>query len=223
MSDRGNDWTFTVLDISATAYAAAPELTARLRIDNASGTRVHAIALRCQVRIEPHRRGYGVADEPGLRALFGDRDRWSQTLKPFQWMQCNATVQGFDGSTEVDLALPCTYDFDVTGARYLHAIGDGTVPLTLMFNGTVFTRGDGGFAVQQVPWDCEARYDLPVQVWRDMLAAYFPHSGWIRLDHDVLAVLGDYRARHGFVSWEETVIRLLADADVSSPEVEVSP
>lgn len=222
MSDRGNDWTFTVLDISATAYAAAPELTARLRIDNAAGTQVHAIALRCQVRIEPHRRGYEPADEAGLRALFGDRDRWSQTLRPFQWMQCNATVQGFRGSTDVDLALPCTYDFDVTGARYLHAVGAGTVPLTFLFNGTVFTRGDTGFAVQQVPWDSEARYDLPVHVWRDMLAAYFPHSGWIRLDHDVLAALGDYRSRHGLVSWEETVTRLLSGADLSPPEVEVS-
>jgi hypothetical protein len=213
------EWTFTVLDISATTYAAAPELTLRLRIDNRVGTRVHAIALRCQVRIEPHRRSYEAGDEPGLRAIFGDRERWSETLKPFQWMQCNATVQGFDGATEVDLALPCTYDFDVTGARYLHAVGAGTVPLNLLFSGTVFTRGDSGFAVQQVPWDCEARYDLPVQVWRDMIAAYFPHSGWIRLDHDVLSSLGDYRARHGLVSWEETVTRLLSEADVGSAEV----
>ena len=50
------------------------------------------------------------------------------TLRPFQWMQCNTTVQGFTGSTEVDLALPCTYDFDVIGSRYLHALGAGTVP-----------------------------------------------------------------------------------------------
>ncbi len=53
---------------------------------------------------------------------------------------------------------------------------------------------------------------MPVQVWQDMLAAYFPRQGWIRLDHDVLAALGDYRARHGLVSWEETVTRLLAEA-----------
>ena len=38
-------------------------------------------------------------------------------------------------------------------------------------------------------------------------------TGWIRIDHDVLASLGDHRARHGLVSWEETVTRLLsADA-----------
>jgi hypothetical protein len=202
-------WDFTVLGIEAASYAATPELTARLRIDDSTGQRVHAIALRCQVRIEPQRRSYGHDDEIGLRAIFGDRERWSQTLKPFQWMQCHTTVQGFTGSTEVDLALPCTYDFDVTGSRYLHGVSDGTVPLTLMFSGTVFTRGEHGFGVQQVPWDSEARYDLPVQVWRDMIATYFPNSGWIRLDHDVLATLADYRSRHGLVSWEETLMRLL--------------
>ena len=216
-------WGFTVLDIAATAYAAAPELTARIRIEEPTGQRVHAIALHCQVRIEPQRRRYELADEIGLRALFGDRDRWSQTLKPFQWMQCHTTVQGFTGSTEVDLALPCTYDFDVTGARYLHAVGEGDVPLLLMFSGTVFTRGAQGFGVQRLPWDSEARYDLPVRVWRDMIATYYPHSGWIRLDHDVLAALGDYRARHGLVSWEETVTRLLAAEPSPATADEVAP
>lgn len=205
-----SDWSFSVLDIAPTPYAAAPELTARLRIDEHSGLRVHAIALRCQVRIEPQRRSYTAADESGMRALFDSRDRWPQTLKPFQWMQCNTTVKGFTGSGEADLSLPCTYDFDVTASRYLHAISAGTVPLSLMFSGTVFSIGEQGFAVRQVPWDCAASYALPVQVWRDMIAQFYPRSGWIRLDHDVTTALGDYRARHGLISWEETVTRLLA-------------
>jgi uncharacterized protein DUF6084 len=215
----GGDWTFTVLDIAPTPYAAAPELTARLRIEAPDGLTVHAVALRCQVRIEPQRRSYETADEAGLRALFGDRDRWSQTLKPFQWMQCHTTVSGFTGVTETDLALPCTYDFDVVGSRYLHAVGEGVVPLTLMFSGTVFTRGEAGFGVQQVPWHSEARHQLPVRVWHDLMATYFPNTGWVRLDHDVLAMLGDYRARHGLVSWEETVTRLLALQEASQQEV----
>jgi hypothetical protein len=207
------DWTFTVLDIAPTPYAAAPELTARILVETASETPVHAVALRCQVRIEPQRRGYDVDDEAGLRALFGDRDRWAQTLKPFQWMQCSTTVQGFTGSTETNLPLPCTYDFDVTGSRYLHAVGAGTIPLVLLFSGTAFTRGATGFAVQQVPWDSEARYDMPVQVWREMVGSHFPRSGWILLEHDVLEALGDYRSRLGLVSWEETVTRLLTGAN----------
>jgi len=218
-----SDWAFTVLDIAPTPYAAVPELTARLRVEESSGLRVHAVALRAQVRIEPQRRGYTADDEPGLRALFGDRERWPQTLRPFQWMQCQALVPGFTGVTETDLALPVTYDFDVVGSRYLHALGEGTVPLSLLFSGTVFSVGEQGFSVRQVPWDCAATYAMPVQVWRDLVGRFYPRSGWLRLDHDVVAALGDYRARHGLISWEETVTRLLADAERPLPLDGVAP
>ncbi|MGI8718407.1 MAG: DUF6084 family protein, partial [Lapillicoccus sp.] len=132
------------------------------------------------------------------------------------WMQCNTTVQGFTNATEVDLVLPCTYDFDVTGSRYLHALDAGDMPLNLLFSGAVFTRGSNGFGVQQIPWDCEARYELPVSVWREMMTSYFPGSGWIRLDQDVLDLLADYRARHGLMTWEETVRALLAAEGAST-------
>jgi hypothetical protein len=208
-----SDYTFSLLDVFAEPYAVAPQLTARLRIAEDTGQTVHAIALRCQVRIEPQRRRYDAGEQRGLVGLFGERDRWIDTLKPFLWMQCNTTVQGFTDVTEVDLVLPCTYDFDVIGSRYLHALDAGTVPLTLLFSGTVFTKGANGFGVQQVPWDCEARYDMPVSVWRQMIESYFPNTGWIRLEHEVLTRLADYRASHGLTTWEETVQTLLAAQD----------
>ena len=212
-----NTYEFSVIDIFAEPYAAAPQLTARLRIQETSGQTIHAIALRCQVRIEPQRRRYEEADESGLRALFGDRDRWADTLKPFLWMQCNAMVQGFTEITEVDLALPCTYDFEVTGSRYLHAVQDGTIPLALLFSGTIFTKGVNGFGVQQVPWDCEATYALPVTVWKQMIESYFPNTGWIRLDHGLIDSLADYKSRHGLTTWEETVQTLLSARDGATP------
>ncbi|HJQ02596.1 MAG TPA: DUF6084 family protein [Jatrophihabitans sp.] len=205
-----SNYTFSVVDIFAEPYAVAPQLTARLRVAEHTGQRIHAMALRCQVRIEPQRRRYDQGEQNGLLGLFGERDRWIDTLRPFLWMQCNTTVQGFTDSTEVELVLPCSYDFDVVGSRYLHTLAAGTVPLVLLFSGTVFTRGSNGFGVEQVPWDCEARYDLPVAVWRRMIESYFPNTGWIRLDSDVLTDLADYRARHGLLSWEETIQSLLA-------------
>jgi hypothetical protein len=214
---------FSVLDIVAEPYTVSPQLTARLRIEDDSAERVHTIVLRCQVRVEPQRRHYDDVEADGLRGLFGARDRWSDTLKPFQWMQCHTTVQGFTGATEVDLALPCTYDFEVTGSRYLHALGEGSVPLTLMFSGTVFTRGEHGFGVEQVPWDTDARYDMPVRVWRELVDAHFPGAGWLRLDREVLDALADYRGRHGLLSWEETVSRLLAAELPAGMDEGVSP
>ena len=207
-----SEYRFTVLDVVAEPYAVAPQLTARLRVEETTGQRVHAIALRCQVRIEPQRRTYDGAEQDGLSGLFGTRDRWTDTLRPFLWMQCNTTVQGFTGCAETDLALPCTYDLDVIGTRYLHALGAGDVPLNLLFSGTVFTRGHTGFGVEQIPWNCEARYRMPVTVWRAMIESYFPNTGWLRMDAGVLARLAAYRARHGLTSWEETVEKLLGEA-----------
>ena len=55
-------------------------------------------------------------------------------------------VRGFTGDIEFDLPVPCTYDFDVAATKYLHSLGDGEIPLNVLFSGTVFTRGSTGFA-----------------------------------------------------------------------------
>lgn len=203
---------FTALEIVAEPYAAAPQLTARLRIEESTGAVIHAIALRCQVRIEPQRRPYSAADETELLSLFGDRSRWRDTLRPFPWLHCSGMVQGFTQTCEVDLPMPVTYDFEVTGSKYLHALRDGFVPLLLLFSGTVFTRGRSGFGVEQVGWDCEASYQLPVSVWQQVIEANFPGTGWLRLDRDVLHALARYQAAHGLTTWDETVTILLANA-----------
>ena len=88
---------------------------------------VHAIALRCQVRIEPLRRGYSDDEAAGLLDLFGPRERWSTTQRTFLWQHSTAMVPGFSGATQVDLPLECTYDFEVAAAKYLHALRDGTI------------------------------------------------------------------------------------------------
>lgn len=203
---------FTVRDIEPEPYAAAPQLTARLRIAESTGTVIHAIALRCQVRIQPQRRAYDPEEEAGLQDLFGPRVRWPSTLKPFLWMQCSTMVQGFTAETEVDLPLPCSYDFDVAAAKYLHALRGRNIALDFLFSGTVFTKGSNGFGVEQVPWDREASYQLPVSVWREVMDRFFPNSGWIRLDRDVLAALAQYKFARGLTSWDAAVETLLARA-----------
>ena len=206
---------FSVLDITAEPYAVVPTLLARLRIDESTGEPVHAVALRAQVRIEPQRRGYDDREETGLLDLFDRRERWADTLKPLLWMHATAMVPGFTGATEVDLPLPCTYDFEVTGAKYLQALRDGEIPLVLLFSGTVFTRGTIGFAVTQIPWDAETTHRLPVAVWRALMDRYFPGSQWLRLDRDTVAALARYKSARGFLGWDDTLESLLAQAEVT--------
>jgi hypothetical protein len=205
---------FDVVEVFPEPYAVVPNLTARLRVAETTGAVVHAMALRCQVRLDPQRRRYTDQEAEGLLDLFGPRARWTATLKPFQWMETSTVAQGFTGSTVVDLPLPCTYDFEVTASKYLHALeaADSPIPLMFLFSGTVFTRGVAGFGVERIPWDREATYELPVTVWRDLVQAHYPNTGWLRLDQDTLAALARYKSSHGLIGLDVAVSDLLQGA-----------
>ncbi len=208
---------FTVLDVTPERYAVTPTLTARIAVSAPAEAPVQAIALRCQVRIDPLRRGYSDDEAAGLTDLFGPRERWATTQHTFLWQHCAAMVPGFTGATEVSLPLECTYDFEVAAAKYLHALHDGALPLQFLFSGTVFTAGERGFSVQQVPWDREDRYDMPVSVWRDLIQHHYPGSGWVRLDHETVAALNAYKAARGLLSLDDAVTGLLASAREEVP------
>lgn len=210
------DLQIEVIDVRPQEHAASPHLLFRLRITEASGQVVHAMALRCQLRIEPQRRPYDAAEQEGLRDLFGTAERYPSTLKPFLWTHATAMVQGFEGSTETDLPVACSYDFDVSGNKYLHALADGDIPLVLLFSGTVFTRGSTGFAVEQLSWSLEAPCKLPIRDWRRLMDLYFPGGGWIRLDREAIDALSRFRSDRGLTSWEQTVAELLPAAAVLS-------
>jgi Family of unknown function (DUF6084) len=211
------DLAFTVLDVVPEVYGAAPTLLFRVRATEATGVDVHAIALRAQVHIEPQRRQYAPGESAGVSDLFGPTERWASTLRPFLWTHVSTMVRGFTGDLEFDLPMLCTYDFDVAATKYLHSLGDGEVPLVLRFSGTVFTRGTAGFGVEQVPWHLEAAYRMPVRVWREVMDAYFPGGGWIRVDRDTLDALLRYRSARGLTSWEQALGELLAGASEVTP------
>jgi Family of unknown function (DUF6084) len=61
--------------------------------------------------------------------------------------------------------VACTCDFEVTAAKYLDALEGGDVPLLFLFSGTVFAKAENGFRVEQVAWDKESAYRVPVAVW----------------------------------------------------------
>jgi hypothetical protein len=203
------DLAFAVVDLAAEPYALTPILNARISVTASSDEPVHAIALRCQVRIEPLCRGYSDEEAAGLIDLFGPRERWATTQRTFLWQHCAAMVPGFTGATEVGLPLQCTYDFEVAASKYLHALREGALRLQFLFSGTVFMAGQSGFSVRQVPWDREDRYDLPVTVWRELIGQHYPNSGWVRLSHDTTAALAAYKSAHGLLGFDEAVTALL--------------
>ncbi|MFF4382643.1 DUF6084 family protein [Kitasatospora sp. NPDC001547] len=204
---------FACTGVRSDPYAAGPTLVFRLRITAPADTRVHALALHCQLRIEPGHRPYGDTESGRLTDQFGGRERWAATLHPIRLATVPLLVPGFTGATEIDLVVPCTYDQEVASARYFRALDGGEVPMLLLFSGTAFA-GPDGFQVSPVPWDREARVRMPVRVWREAIDRHFPDSGWLRLPDDVIDELLAYRSRRALPSWEATVRELLAAAAI---------
>ncbi len=209
---------FDCIGARAERYAVVPSFSLTLRISETTGERVDAIVLRCQIRIEPVRRRYTDAEAERLNDLFGETQRWSDTLKPLQFTLLTAMVPSFTGSTELDLPVPFSYDLEIAATRYFSALDSGEIPLLMLFSGTIFARVDGRLQVQQVPWSKEASFRLPVSVWRDSVNAHFPNSAWIRMSRETLDELIRFKNRTAIPTWDATLLALLAGASQESED-----
>jgi hypothetical protein len=208
----GIDLDFTCVDIVADRYAAAPTVVLKMQATERGGQRVHAVALRCQVRVEPVRRSYGAGEAAKVVDLFGDRDRWGSTMQPMQLAFLAQVLPTFTGSCDFELVLPLSYDIEVAANKYLAALEEGEVPLILLFSGTVFSGALGSLSVQPVPWHKETQVRMPVAIWREAMDAHFPGQAWLRLGRSTYDDLATYRGRHGLVGWDDVVARLLREA-----------
>ncbi len=207
---------FSILGARPEPYAVAPSLTLELQVTESSGVRVDAIALRAQVSIEPQRRRYANGEADKVSDLFGPQQRFGDTLRTMLWANVATTVLGFSGETKADLTLPCSYDFEVAAHKYLAAVEDGEIPLIAFFSGMVFVHGEHGVTGELVPWTCEARYRLPVTVYRQTIDAHFPNSAWIRVHRDTFDALDRARRIAGHPTWDRTVLALLGNDGVAS-------
>ena len=178
------DLGFQVESAEALRNAASPQIVFKVRVNNAGQEAIHSMALRVQVQIEPTRRRYSDTEHENLKELFGEPERWSKTLHSLLWTNANINAAGFTGNTIIEVPVPCTFDFNVAMTKYIYGLEDGDVPVTFLFSGTVFYARGAGLQIAQIPWDKEARYRLPVQVWKEMMDAVLPQHGMICLRRD---------------------------------------
>jgi hypothetical protein len=205
------DLNFQVEHAEVVTNAASPLLALKLRLSTSDPNEtIHTVALRCQIQIETTRRKYAPEDQARLRDLFDDPSRWSQTLKNLLWTHASIVVPSFQGTTVVDLPVPCTFDFNVAATKYFDGLSDGEIPICVQFSGTVFYAGpQGSLQVAPISWDKETRFRLPVKVWRDMMESYYPNSAWLCLHKDAFDRLHQYKVRHGIPTWEEAIETLI--------------
>jgi len=217
--DHMPDLDFRIEGAEPQRFAAAPHVAFKLRISQAepagsSPTPIHAIALRCQIRIEPARRRYQAAEEPRLLDVFGTPDRWGQTMRSLLWTHVSTVVPPFTGEGEVDLPVPCSFDFSLAATRYFDALEGGELPLAFLFSGTIFHEAeDGALQVAPISWEKEAAYRLPASEWRALMDTYYPNAAWLRLRKDIFERFDHYRSRLGLPTPEAAMERLLSAAE----------
>ena len=198
------DLDFSVVSAEAVTFAAAPLLSFKLSVHNRNTEeRIQSVALRCQIQIETTKRRYTTAEQAKMFELFGEPERWGRTLTSMLWTHTSATVPPFEGETVVDLPVPCTFDFNVAATKYFAGLEDGVVPLNFMFSGTTFFDGPTGLLVEQISWDKEARFSLPIRVWHEMMNHYYPNTAWLCLRRDVFEQLRRYKMDNAIPTWEQ--------------------
>jgi hypothetical protein len=205
------DLAFTVESVEVVPFAAAPLLMFKLRIVNTPAQEeIASITLQCQIQIEATQRRYAPAEQYRLEDLFGVPPRWGETLRTMLWTHASAVAPPFSGECLLNLPVPCCYDFNVAATKYFHGLEEGEIPLMLQFSGTAFYRdADHALQIAPIPWHAEAAYRLPVALWRDMMARYYPNGSWLCLQRDVLDRLSRFKTRRGLTSWEQAVTSLL--------------
>lgn len=216
------DLNFQVEGAEVVTYAASPLLSFKLRVTNADADEpIQTIALRCQIQIEAARRGYNEREQERLLDLYGEPERWGQTLRTTLWTHASVIATPFQESTLIELPVPCTFDFNVAATKYFAGLEEGEVPLLMLFSGTVFYEAtDGALQVAQISWEKEAKYRLPVRIWQEMMDHYYPNSAWLSLRRDVFDRLSCYKMQHGIPTWEQALERLLdAEREMRSAEL----
>jgi len=212
------DLNFEVVGVEAPGFAAVPTIIFKLRINNTiEQERIHSGILRCQVQINVTRRRYSPEAQAQLLEVFGEPKRWGETLRSLLWTHTSTVIPQFTGSVTVDLPIVCTYDFDVVSTKYFNALGEGEIPLTFLFSGTIFYEGPGGnMQVAQISWSEEATYRLPVSLWQEMMEHYYPNTAWIRIRKDIFDQLYRYKATQALPTWDDVLVKLL---QISGEEV----
>jgi uncharacterized protein DUF6084 len=203
---------FSVLGVAPVTNTLTPALRLDLHVSDPLGRAIHVLALSVAIRIDPGRRSYDDATRAKLVELFGAPERWAATTQALHWTSVDVLVKGFTGATSFAVEVACGYDLEVAATKYMYSLPDGVVPLTLLFTGLVLYAGEHDrLQVAQVPWSAMARWRMPIEAFRSVMAAHYPSGGgWVALSAETLDALADRKAQRGDHSFDATVRGLLA-------------
>jgi hypothetical protein len=201
---------FAVVGARVPKRSAVPTLIFEVEVDDRSERQVFTISLAVQIAIEPAQRRYDEETRERLTELLGAPGKIGAPTRTMPWAQVDVLVQPFTGATTVEVPVLCNYDLEIAATGYFRAIVDGEVPLVFHFNGSVYYEGeDGRLQIVQISWEESSNYRMPVELWQQLIAAHYPHRGWIAAGDETIERLRRYKLEQGLPSYEAALERLL--------------
>ncbi|HEY2341687.1 MAG TPA: DUF6084 family protein [Chthoniobacteraceae bacterium] len=208
------DLSFRMMGVEAAERGLTPLLNFQFEVTNTPiEEHVQGALVQTQIQIQCPQRTYREDEKEKLVELFGAPERWGQTLRNRLWTHATMPLRPFRDRTIAILPVPCSFDLNLSATKYLYALEEGDAPLLFLFSGTVFySTGSGRLQAQQISWEKECSWRMPVQIWRELMEHHWPNTAWLTLRRDVFERIYEFRRQKGFSSWEQTLERLLADA-----------
>jgi hypothetical protein len=207
------DLQFAIEKAEPLRFAASPHIAFKLRVTNSTPLRIHTIILKCLVQLDVSRRRYSSEEQQRLADLFGEPGRWGETLRSMLWTNTSTIIPSFEQTAAIDLHVPCTFDFNVAATKYFAGIDNGDIPVSVYFSGTIFYASDADtLQVVQIPWEKETSFRMPITVWREMMAFYYPNSAWLCLRRDTFDRFYAYKVRYGIPTFDQALVRAIGES-----------
>ena len=129
------------------------------------------------------------------------------------WTHTSLLVSQFEGSTVVDLPDSRVLSISTLPPRSFSMRWKMAKSLCCCFSAERYfcmKVRSGGLQVEQIPWDKEAVYRLPVSAWKQMMELHYPNSAWLCLRKDVFSTgCTNTKSSRGIPTWEQTLESLL--------------
>ena len=193
---------FSIVGARPLAHAVAPTIVLELAI---TGGPIASAMLACQIVIEPAARTYDDAERTRLAELFGA----GSPPRALVWTHVSVVVPAFASTTSVELVLPCPLDYAHAAAKYTGGVVSGTLPIVVQLSGSLFHDADGRLQVTPIARDREARFALPIAVWRAAIDQHYPNHTPIAIERAVVDRLHAYRRTRGLATIEQALELLL--------------
>ena len=205
------DLAFSIEGAKPVKHAASPELALTVAIEDRAGRDIQSVLLAAQVWIEAKERTYSNEEKARLAELFGDEARFDRTVRRMMWTRTSVVVPAFQSHTSVDLPLPCPWDFEASIGKYMFAVAEGSIPITLQFSGSIFLKHQGAVQIVPIPWTSEARLSLPVAIYRETIDHYYPNRAPLALRRDVFERLHRYKMATESPTFDAALEKLLPE------------